>query len=108
MFLSLVLTMFKLHGMLQHQVNMYDTAHGLDKYCLLYDVRKDIGDYEEPYILTHQVIPYCIRLSNESILDEDISIDNTIHNGLKFAELRAKNISSKQLLSWSATIGLAE
>ncbi|CAF0959222.1 unnamed protein product [Adineta ricciae] len=76
--------MFKLQGMLQHQVNMYDTAHGLDKYCLLYYVRKDIVDYEEPFILTHQRIPYCIRLLNESILDEDISIDNTIHNGLKY------------------------
>jgi hypothetical protein len=87
---------------------MYNTNHRQDGFCLLYYVNDHKIKIESVYKLAHQIIPYCIRPSNENILDIDFDFENTSHSSFTCGELREKNISNQLLLSWSAPIDLAE
>jgi hypothetical protein len=92
-----------------YQYNMYDIDdQHQDGFCLLYYVRDNLVEYYQPYVLAHQIIPYCLRPSEENIFHEDFNFNNTVDPYFTFAELQEKNISSLLLLSWSASIDLAE
>ncbi|CAF3577335.1 unnamed protein product [Rotaria sp. Silwood1] len=84
---------------------MYNTDHRrhLDGYCLLYSVNnKDLS----PDTLIYQLIPYCLRPREENLFNFNSTV--TFDSDFTFSTLREKNISSQQLLSWSASIDLAE
>ncbi|UJR29387.1 hypothetical protein I4U23_010599 [Adineta vaga] len=98
---------------------MYNTNHLQNGYCLLYYVPNDTEDYdihEQLYVLGpiskrktgHQVIPYCFRPSDDIFTFEYSNFTNTMDSSFTFAQLEEKNISSQTLLSWSASIDLAE
>jgi hypothetical protein len=94
------------------QLNMYNTDHEQDRYCLLYYVHDFINYYYQPLYIpapAHQVIPYCLRpLSEENFFVADVNFINTNDSMFSFAELKEKNISSQMLLSWSIPIDLIE
>jgi hypothetical protein len=91
-----------------------------DEYCLLYYVHDHLYDIIKndtgnvigtvieggSYVLAHQLIPYCLRLLEKS--NFVATYNNTFGSNYTFAALREKNISSEQLLSWSASIDLVE
>jgi hypothetical protein len=85
---------------------MYSTNHGLDGYCLLYYVPDNRIYFHEYDLLTHQIIPYCLRSLEENIFLKTFDVTNESY--FNFVDLRKRNISSQQLLSWSASIDLAE
>jgi hypothetical protein len=107
MFLLYVLILWQIQGAVQYQFNMYNTDHGRDGYCLLYYVDSDDSDLF-PLRPGHQIIPYCLRSSEESISIASLSSSAIIHSTISFAELREKNISSELLILWSAPIDQAE
>ncbi len=90
----------------QYSFNMYNINHRPDGYCLLYYVLDDIVDYKPMYILAHQLIRYCLRSLEENY--DIIELKKTTDPGYNFTELRKKHITSQLLLSWSASIELAE
>ena len=95
--------------MSQYKFNMYNTEHHYrDRYCLLHYVQDDVPLYKNLYILTHQLISYCLRPLEESHFIEDFNVNNTIHSNFTFKQLQEKNISSQQLLFWSASFDMAE
>jgi len=57
--------------------------------------------------ITNEIIPYCLRLS-EDIFIADLNFTNITDPKFTFAELRKENITSQQLLSWSASIDQVE
>ena len=108
MLLVYMLIMWQVQALPKHQFNMYNTDHHQDGYCLLYYVLDNIVNYGEPYTLAHQIIPYCLRSSEENIRITDLNFNHTTDHDFTFSDLREKNISSQLLLSWSASIDLAE
>ncbi|CAF3762335.1 unnamed protein product [Adineta steineri] len=94
----------------EQKFNMYHTDHHeKDSHCILYYARHNYITWEpqETQILfAHQIIPYCLRPSEESVLI--LGFNNTNDLRVTFKELRDKNISSEELLSWSVSIDLAE
>jgi hypothetical protein len=107
MLLLYVFILYLGHVTPQYRYKMYNTVYGQDRYCLLYNMNYDIFIDEELLKLTPHIIPFCLR-SEETLLISGFDFNNTIDPNLTFAELREKNISSAQLLSWSASIDLAE
>ncbi|CAF3228479.1 unnamed protein product [Rotaria sp. Silwood2] len=90
--------------MLQNPLNMYDVDHHrLDGYCLLYSVN---NTHLSPDKSIYQLISYCLRPAEQSLIN--LSSIVTFDSNFTFSTLREKNISSEQLLSWSASIDLAE
>ncbi|CAF1445939.1 unnamed protein product [Adineta ricciae] len=77
---------------------MYNTDDNryTDRYCLMYHVER---------IQAKQIIAFCLRTNSSLKLSP---YNNTIDHSYTFAQLRQNNISSEMLLSWSATIDLAE
>jgi hypothetical protein len=86
--------------------NLYSTNYYQDDHCLSYYVRDNIIHFSQDNKLAHQIISYCFRSLEKNLLDENLT--NTIDPRLTFVQLHKKNISSQQLLSWSASIDLAE
>lgn len=77
--------------------------------CLYYYVDDSIVDYEVRGSLAHQIIRYCFRPTNEtkgSDIPKRSLPEDTI--SWSFRDLKDDNITSEQLLSWSATIELVE
>jgi hypothetical protein len=107
MFLLYVLILWQIQGAAQYRFNMYNTDHGRDGYCLLYYVDSDDLNLF-PLRPGHQIIPYCLRSSEESISIAPLNNSTIIHSTISFAKLREKNISSELLISWSAPIDQAE
>jgi hypothetical protein len=65
-----------------------------------------LTDHYQYYVHAHQIIPYCLRLSEETLDITDFN--NTIDSNYTFTELKVRNITSQMLLSWSAPIEIAE
>ncbi|CAF4303137.1 unnamed protein product [Rotaria sp. Silwood2] len=83
---------------------MYDVDHHrLDGYCLLYSVNNTAVS---PDTFIYQLISYCLRPVEQSLINLHPVV--TFDSNFTFSTLREKNISSEQLLSWSASIDLAE
>ncbi|CAF1384324.1 unnamed protein product [Adineta steineri] len=75
--------------------------------CLYYYSRKEAVTYQGLADVTEELIPYCFRPTDGS----NMSYGNFIEtNGklLSFEDLYLGNITAQQLLSWSASIDLAE
>ena len=87
------------------RINKMNTPLGFD--CLYYHVREDDKIYTESDRYAFQIIEYCIRPYN--FVPDHPTNDKKIHgNPIAFETLRANNITSEQLLSWSASIDVAE
>jgi hypothetical protein len=78
--------------------NMYNIDDRQDGYCLSHYV------YKPECVIAYQIIPYCLRSFEKGLLN----IINTFDSKFTFIELQEKNVSSEMLLSWSASIDLAE
>ena len=77
--------------------------------CLYYYVADTIVDYEVRNSLAHQMITYCFRPSNQTKgIDIPKGTQPEGTSSWTFQDLKSENITSEQLLSWSATIELVE
>ncbi|CAF1489157.1 unnamed protein product [Adineta ricciae] len=91
------------------QMNMYNTDQNQNGFCLLYyDPKYHFPIYAVNPSDYHQIIPYCLRPSEDVPLVIDDNFTNSNHSNYTFGELRKQNISSQMLLSWLAPIELAE
>jgi hypothetical protein len=91
-----------------YRFNMYNTVHHQDRYCLLYSVHDGIVEYFNPEIFPHQIISYCFQPSEENGLILNSNYNNSHDPYYTFTQLREKGVSSELLLSWSASIDMAE
>ncbi|CAF3102685.1 unnamed protein product, partial [Rotaria sp. Silwood2] len=95
------------------QLNLYNTDRQTDvtkqlEYdCLYYEIDDKIVNYGEPMKLIYQIIPYCRRPFDHEI-NLNIVNDTNELQGITFEKLHKLNISSDQLLIWSAPIDAAE
>ncbi|CAF1407518.1 unnamed protein product [Adineta ricciae] len=99
---------FTLIGQIQVQLNLFNIDNHPDKFCLLHYIREDIFMDTTEYVLSHQIIPYCLRSSEGNIPDLNLDYINNDDPALTFLQLKEQNITSEQLLSWSISIDLAE
>lgn len=93
------------------QFHLYRTGR-IDLYydCLYYRIRNDVdfyGNFENNFN-SYEVIPYCIRPFEEREDDNIVDIRGNVALNLTFDALKQRNISSQDLLAWSAPIELAE
>ncbi|CAF1539313.1 unnamed protein product [Adineta ricciae] len=91
----------------RNQLNMYNTDQPIatdDSHCLLYYVPEDLVSYAEAPVLSHQIIPYCLRSS----IHINTSSQSKHHRHFTFGDLRKQNVSSEQLYTWLAPIDLIE
>ena len=93
--------------MIDCQLNLYNTDRTINKTlleydCLYYRVRNEKLAYQELSNVIDETIPYCFRPINES---EILIFDylNIRDDNFTFEELYLDNITTQQLLSWSAT-----
>jgi len=89
---------------------MYNTDRDQnpDGHCLLYYAIEMKLHPENLLRDRNQIIPYCFRPSEEIERIFNVPFNNTIDSVFNFVDLREKNITSQILLSWSASIDLAE
>ncbi|CAF2261159.1 unnamed protein product [Rotaria magnacalcarata] len=84
---------------------MDDTSLQYD--CLFYRVRHEKLAFQELSNIIDNTIPYCFRPDNETeMFSSDLT--NLSDRIFTFDELRRHNITTQQLLSWSAPIDLVE
>ena len=75
--------------------------------CIYYRIRYEKLAYQELSNVIDETIPYCFRPANESpILPLDFA--NSRGENVTFKELRLGNITTRELLSWSAPIDLID
>ena len=111
MLLASILILLVVRPMSQWPFNMYDTDQDSndDGHCLLY-YAIDMGIRGKILFRgVHQIIPYCLRPSEEmqGIFNASLN-NNTTDAVFNFDELREKNINSQLLLSWSAPIDVVD
>ena len=81
----------------------------MDGYCLIYSLKQKFHINSATYQNYEQLIDYCLRPAHRKMTITNIEDHyETWTSQLNFHDLRAKNISSDQLLSWSAPVDLAE
>ena len=81
----------------------------MDGYCLIYSLKQKFPIHSATYQNYEQLIDYCLRPAHRKMTITNIEDHyETWTSQLNFHDLRAKNISSDQLLSWSAPVDLAE
>ena len=97
------------------QFNMYYTNRSmgdLQHDCLKYTVLDDVADYQDTVLLQHQFILYCFRpIEYFDLKQEDRTAtlsDENVFSALTFVQLKMRNITSRDLLTWSAPIDLIE
>ncbi|CAM2709396.1 unnamed protein product [Rotaria socialis] len=94
------------------QLILYDTdvivdENILESNCLYYRINTEKLAYQELSNIIDEMIPYCLRPMNISkILFRNLT--NTNSQNLTFEELRVSNVSTQELLAWSAPIDLVE
>ena len=98
--------------MVDCQLNLYNTNRtmtdtSLEFDCLYYHVRNEKLAYQELSNIIDETIPYCFRPINETEILVSHFL-NTRDRNFTFDELRLDNITTQQLLSWSAPIDLVE
>ncbi|UJR24260.1 hypothetical protein I4U23_027227 [Adineta vaga] len=76
--------------------------------CFYYQIDDNIIDYGESMKLIYQIIPYCIRSDEKIIINENIINNIDISQIKTFDQLRQMNITSDELIRWSASIDIAE
>lgn len=94
------------------QLNLYNTdrimaSTSLEYDCLYYRVRNEKTIYQELSNVIDNTIPYCFRPVNQTKAIFS-NINNSHGQNFTFDELRLSNITTQQLLSWSASIDLVE
>lgn len=64
----------------------------------------NLRDVAEPMIHNYHLIPYCRRPESHEIHD----LDKNYHQIISFDELKKQDVTSTQLLTWMASIVIAE
>lgn len=94
------------------QLNLYHTENDQNGHCLQYSTYDDaiisISSDGLPFPRIYHMISYCFRPSEKNHSANDFDYKNTIDSSFTFAELKQRNITSQMLLSWSASINMAE
>ncbi|CAF1682295.1 unnamed protein product, partial [Adineta ricciae] len=85
------------------QINFYETHS--QQYCLNYYVLNNTGDYNALFLLrpSHQIVPYCLDIledNNYKVINYD--------SFYTFQQMKTNQITSENLIQWSAPISLAE
>ncbi|CAF2441824.1 unnamed protein product [Rotaria sp. Silwood2] len=112
MILRFLLIIFCQWTLIYCQLNLYNTDRSMNDNslqfdCLYYRVRYEKLAYQELSNVIDNIIPYCFRPINQSeLLTSDF--ENTHSRTFTFDELRFNNVTTQQLLSWSASIDLVE
>lgn len=95
----------------EYQLNMYNTNNHRDGHCLSYHSRMNydyfINAHYETVDVEH-IMSYCFRSAEENNSMVIFDFQNSTDPGFTFAKLKQKNITSQMLLSWSASIDMAE
>jgi hypothetical protein len=73
--------------------------------CLRYYVLDNIIAYEDLPARAHQIISYCAPVTDGNIWWNDTEIDGISH---QFADLARNNVTSNDLIAWSASIDVVE
>ena len=94
------------------QFNLFNTDRRLKEIsleydCLNYRVRNEELAYQDLFHIIEDTIPYCFRPAEQK---ERIDFNSTdqINRNLTFEELRIENITTDDLLLWSAPIDVVE
>ena len=94
----------------RHQFNVYFTDEQYESNliynCLYYNAAEHLAGIEHGWVGLSQIIPYCIRSKPDGKLT--FTSLNKNSSSYTFNELRLKQITSEQLVEWSAPIDLAE
>ena len=107
------------HLPVKYRLNLYDSADKrrfkddsvpLQYDCLYYQLIEDILNETEVFTWSDQLTSYCFRPSNESSIFTAVTLGIQIpdHQKYTFTQLKAKSVSSRQLLEWSAPVDLIE
>ncbi|CAF1037002.1 unnamed protein product [Adineta ricciae] len=91
----------------QPTYNLYNTdtmTSDVDHDCLYFSIIND-PDIHERWAISQQDVEYCIRTKEEGVSDDN---ENAISSILPFDELKKRNITSENLLKWSAPIDTVE
>jgi len=78
--------------------------------CLNYYKYREVQAYQELSDVVDELIPYCIRPANDSndeLFDSNVIVDSSAHQ-LSFEQLRLRNITANELLSWSISMEITE
>jgi len=86
------------------QLNLYDRDRSLDFDCLYYHIENEKLAYQQLSNVVDELIPYCFRSNSTRFSD----YSNISEEKLTFKQLSLSNITSEQLLTWSAPIDLVE
>jgi hypothetical protein len=94
------------------QLNLYNTnqtfkSNSLQFDCLNYHVYREKLAYQELSDIVDEVIPYCIRPTNNFDEPFEAFVD-PLSQKFSFEQIRMANITSQQLLSWSIPIEVVE
>ncbi|CAF1516605.1 unnamed protein product [Adineta ricciae] len=92
---------FTIHTGACYRLNMYNVDQALDNHCLDY-----IVNFASPW--QQQIISFCFRPSTQSERISYLTWNNTADRHFTFEMLYEENITSQDLLQWSATVDLAE
>jgi hypothetical protein len=95
----------------EYQLNMYDTNNHQDGHCLSYHSRENYDYFINAHyesVDVEQIMSYCFRSAEENNSMVIFDFQNSTDPSFTFAELKQKNITSQMLLSWSASIDMAE
>jgi hypothetical protein len=93
-------TRYSLYNSVDQQVSSltFDCLHAY----LINDRQEDY----EPFMRTYHLIPYCRRPDMDE--EQDKFSDKNVEKMITFADLKKQKVTSEQLLSWSATMDVAE
>ena len=112
MILSILLMLFSKSQTLFHLYRT-DRIDRIDLYydCLYYRIPDDLELYkrfENYFESSYEVIPYCVRPFEEREDHKILDIQGDISSNFTFDALKQRNVSSQDLLVWSAPIELVE
>ena len=109
-----MLSIWQIQAISKKAMNMYNVDYPQDGYCLSHHTRQRQDHlaygwrYESKVIVIEQIKSFCLRPDEDihSFVTADL-VDAT-NSRMTFSELKEQNISIKTLLSWSASIDMAE
>ena len=94
---------------LYHSNNHQDVQPIFD--CLYAHLIDDYRDQKESYISNYHLIPYCRRPDENDDKPERLLLyttSNHVENTITFGDLKRQGVSSTQMLTWFASIDVAE
>jgi hypothetical protein len=106
-----MLIVWQIQAVPQYQLNLCNTNNHQDGHCLSYHSHERYEHFTDVhYEVTEieQIMSYCVRPAEKNYSVVMLDFQNSTDPSFTFAELKQKNITSQMLLSWSASIDMAE